>query len=181
MIHSTGSLFYSDASARALPGRMHFYKLPVYSSNGQAKPAHFKIFAPQKYLYAACAAARPCRADNPAGNSPQHNISPHPRRRKVRAAPLPPDVESYTRSLASPFPTDPAYPQGVCGIRKAAKPLTAAQSLGFGGDPCFTKYPPSPNIYIRFPRCGPFGPANCRPAAGRKSPPSAPRPPASPG
>ena len=90
MIHSTGSLFYSDASARALPGRMHFYKLPVYSSNGQAKPAHFKIFAPQKYLYAACAAARPCRADNPAGNSPQHNISPHPRRRKVRFAPLPP-------------------------------------------------------------------------------------------
>ena len=90
MIHSTGSLFYSDASARALPGRMHFYMLPVYSSNGQAKPAHFKIFAPQKYLYAACAAARPCRADNPAGNSPQHNISPHPRRRKVRFAPLPP-------------------------------------------------------------------------------------------
>ncbi len=46
MIHSTGSLFYSDASARALPGRMHFYKLPVYYSNGQAMPAHCKIFAP---------------------------------------------------------------------------------------------------------------------------------------
>ncbi len=119
MIHSTGSLFYSDASARALPGRMHFYMLPVYSSNGQAKPAHFKIFAPQKYLYAACAAARPCRADNPAGNSPQHNISPHPRRRKVRFAPFSPFGESSARSLAPPFPavTAPLGPGGNFTLR----------------------------------------------------------------
>ena len=76
MIHSTGSLFYSDASARALPGRMHFYKLPVYSSNGQAKPAHFKIFAPQKYLYAAVRRRGPAARTIPLGIPPNITFPP---------------------------------------------------------------------------------------------------------
>ena len=45
----------------------------------------------------------------------------------------------------------------------------------------FTKYLPCPNTCTRSRRYGPSGPGGCPPAAGRTPPPSAPRPPASPG
>ena len=80
------------------------------------------------------------------------------RRRKVRLPPFPPwrrklrplPCSSFPqrhrcagcrrgprlgRSLARPFPSGTAYPQGVRRIRKAAKPPTAAQSLGATGGP----------------------------------------------
>ena len=119
MIHSTGSLFYSDASARALPGRMHFYKLPVYSSNGQAKPAHFKIFAPQKYLYAAVRRRGPAARTIPLGIPP--NITFPPIRVVAKSALLRflPFGESSARSLAPPFPavTAPLGPGGNFTLR----------------------------------------------------------------